>query len=264
MVRSLLLALLLGFSFLGSAQRSSSLATPQKKQEIEDSKTFSYGLTTSTQSGLIGGLVFRHSRPVDIRNGKYINRYLALEAVNIQHPKERSLAQFTGTRLAVGKENYFFAIRPEYGREWFLFNKSGDQGIGLSGILAGGPTLGIEKPYYIRYRTDVNRNPEIVAYNADIHNNVGNIVGSAGIWHGLLRDLEFIPGLHAKAALNIDMNTFGDNITGFEAGFTIDVFPRSPVIMAEQFTTNRSVYTAAFLTLYFGNKKVKKLINPSN
>ena len=107
MVRPILIALLAGLSFTGTAQRGSTLSQPKKKQEIEDSKIFSYGLTTSTQSGLIGGFVFRHSRPVDIRNGKYIHRYLALEAVNIQHPKERSFAQFTGTRLAVGKENYF-------------------------------------------------------------------------------------------------------------------------------------------------------------
>jgi hypothetical protein len=89
-------------------------------------------------------------------------------------------------------------------------------------------------------------------------------VGSAGIFQGLFRNLGFVPGIHGKAAINIDMNTFGDNVTGFEVGFTVDVYSRSPRIMAEQFTSNKQVYSAAFLTLYFGNKKIKQLINPIN
>ncbi len=264
-MRYLSISILLCISTWAAAQRRTSIPTSKAtKEEIEDSKTLSYGATTNTNSGVFGGLVFRHSRPVDIKKGKYINRYIALEAVNIQHPKERSLLQFSGSRLAVGKENYFFSIRPEYGRERYLFNKSGEQGIGLSSIFAFGPALGIEKPYYIRYRVDGNRNPEVVPYNADIHNDLSKIVGSAGIFQGLFRNLGFVPGIHGKAAINIDMNTFGDNVTGFEVGFTIDVYSRSPQIMAEQFTANKQVYSAAFLTLYFGNKKIKQLINPIN
>lgn len=228
-----------------------------EKVGVEDSKIFAYGVTTNTNSGLLGGFVLRHSNVINVREGKTIHRYAALELVNIKNAKEYTLSNL-GNRVIRYKKNYFFAIRPEYGREWFLFRKNGDEGVGLSGILAAGPTIGIEKPYYIRYVAPNQDRPSIVPYDPNIHTNLSGIVGSASVWQGFLKGAKIIPGLHAKSALNLDMNTFGDNITGFEFGFTFDYFLRKPEIIAFEFTDSKQFYASGYVTLYFGNKRIKK------
>ncbi|HEY1056536.1 MAG TPA: hypothetical protein VGE24_15425, partial [Emticicia sp.] len=67
-----------------------------------------------------------------------------------------------------------------------------------------------------------------------------------------------IPGIHLKLAANIDVNTFGNNLTGFEIGITTELFSKTPEIMSNQLTTNSRFYSAGYFTIYFGNKKQKK------
>lgn len=237
------------------AQRRSE---PKIKEAVEDTKIFAYGATTSTNSGLLGGFVLRHSNVINVKEGKTIHRYAALELVNIRHAKETNLSNSFGNRVAIGKKNYLFAVRPEYGREWFLFKKSNEEGVGLSAILAAGPTIGIEKPYYIRYQDPNEDRPQTVPYDPNIHINTRSIIGAGSIWQGFFRGAKVVPGVHAKSALNLDMNTFGDNITGFEFGFTFDYFLRSPEILANEIISNKPFYASGYVTLYFGNKRIKK------
>lgn len=236
------------------SQRKSST----KKEAVEESKIFAYGATTNTSSGLLGGFVLRHSNLINVKEGKTIHRYAALELVNIRHAKENNYSNNFGNRVSVGKKNYLFAIRPEYGREWFLFRKNNEEGVGLSTILAAGPTIGIEKPYYIRYQSANQDRPQTVPFNPDIHTNLNSIVGAGSIWQGFLKGAKVVPGVHVKTALNLDMNTFGDNITGFEFGFTFDYFVRSPEIIASEIVENKPFYASGYVTLYFGNKRINK------
>lgn len=228
------------------------------KQAVEDTKIFAYGATTNTNSGLLGGFVLRHSNVIDVKEGKTIHRYAALELVNIRHPQEFNLSRISGNRLVENKVNYLFVIRPEYGREWFLFGKSDDEGVGLSAILAAGPTIGVEKPYYIRYQDPNQDRPEIVPYNPDIHTNPNSILGAGSIWQGFFAGAKVVPGVHVKTALNLDMNTFGDSVTGFEFGFTFDYFLRAPEIIDPALVENKPFYASGYVTLYFGNKRIKK------
>lgn len=248
-----LLIILFFLPIIAFSQRKSE----EKKPAVEDSKILAYGVTTNTNSGLLGGFVLRHSNVINVREGKTIHRYAAIEVVNIKNAKEYSENRF-GSRVVLYKKNYLFAIRPEYGREWFLFRKNGDEGVGLSGILAAGPTIGIEKPYYIRYTSPNQDQPSVVPYDPNIHTSLSNIVGAGSIWQGFFKGAKVVPGVHAKSALNLDMNTFGDNITGFEFGFTFDYFFRKPEIMAMQFAENKQFYASGYVTLYFGNKRMKK------
>jgi hypothetical protein len=226
------------------------------ESEGEKTNYFGYGVTTNTHSGLLGGLVFRMSTPVS--NGKTnlpIHRYIAVELVNIKHQKEHASPTPIGAKFIFGKTNYLFSVRPEYGREWYLFKKTGESSIGLTGILAAGPSLGIQKPYYIKYGGRNREQPILVQYNPDVHTDIGSITGAASIWQGFFNNAKVIPGFHVKAATSIDMSTFGDNITGIELGTTLEVFTRSPEIMSSKIISNPSSFATAYLTLYFGNKR---------
>ena len=136
----------------------------QRRAKAEDNeesyKSFtSFGVTTNTNSGILGGAVFRQSSALGSKLfGKNQYRYLALELVNVKHPKELSQQDFvTGARLVYGKQNYLFVLRPEYGRELTLFSRQDDEGISISGILAAGPSLGLEKPYMVQFQSSDGR-----------------------------------------------------------------------------------------------------------
>ncbi len=249
--------LVIGFLLIGHlafSQRKSR----EEPSEIEQTKTLGYGVTTNTNSGLLGGVVVRSSTPISFnKKNMPIHRYLAIEAINIRHPKERILVGY-GTRFSYGKTNYLFSVRPEYGREWYFFPKTAENSIGLSGILAFGPSIGLEKPYYIKYNNNNSDTPQVMPYNPDIHTDINNILGSAGILQGLFNGIKVNPGAHIKAAANLDMSTFGDNVTGFELGTTLEFFARRPEILTSKFTSNPQVFVSAYLTLYFGNKKLLK------
>lgn len=238
------------------AQRKSSSTTPKKTSE--DYKMLAYGATTNTNSGLLGGVVVRHSSAIGTKKGHPLHRYIAIEAINIKHPKEKSEPTSIANRFIYGKTNYLFSVRPQYGREIVYFKKNGEDGIGISLIVAGGPSIGIQKPYYIKYDRTGRGQIEVVQFDPNIHKELTRIQGSAGIWQDFFKGMSINPGAHLKIAANIDMNTFGNSLTGFEIGLTAEAFSRKPEIMSSQLSQNSQFYTAGFLTVYFGNRKQKK------
>lgn len=268
-VRKILPILLFTFTLSAvNAQRKSDVkkqiepkkVSKPKQQEDEErvkSKLFSYGVTTNTNSGLLGGFVVRHSQEIERSKSGAVHRYVALEVVNIKHPKEKTLSSML-ERVILGKTNYLFNFRPEYGREFMLFGSTTDDKIGISGIVAVGPSLGIQKPYYIKYLNDAENGTTNVQYDPNIQKDINRIVGSANMWHAMFTNLKFVPGFHIKLATNIDMNTFGEKVTGIEIGFTADYFFKRPEIMSSQLAKNAQIYTGGYLTLYLGNKNKKK------
>ncbi|MCF0053678.1 hypothetical protein LXM25_26640 [Dyadobacter sp. LJ53] len=232
----------------------------QRRAKAEDNeesyKSFtSFGVTTNTNSGILGGAVFRQSSALGSKLfGKNQYRYLALELVNVKHPKELSQQDFvTGARLVYGKQNYLFVLRPEYGRELTLFSRQDDEGISISGILAAGPSLGLEKPYMVQFQSSdgVVTEPFDPVKHAGSTQTTG-IVGAGSFFQGF-GQTKIVPGLHVKTAMSFELSAFRENVTGVEIGFIAEAFTRKVQIMA--FAENRSFFTSGYLTLYFGSKK---------
>jgi hypothetical protein len=226
-----------------------------KVEENEDRyKTFtSGGITTNTNSGILGGAVFRQSSALSSKFlGKNQYRYLAVELVNVKHPKEIAQQNFvSGSRFVYGKRNYLFSLRPEYGREVTLFNRHEDEGISISAIVAAGPTIGIEKPYMIQVQGQDGR-VITKALNADDPNPYENFVGGGSFFQGF-GQMKIVPGAHIKTALSFELSAFRENVTGVEIGFIAEAFTRKPNIML--MAENRSFYSSGYITLYFGSKK---------
>lgn len=243
-------ALLLFIQAAWSQQRRSKTNLEEEQEEYSTITT--YGITTNTNSGLLGGFVFRHSTRLENELfGRPQYRYLGLELVNVRHPKELSQSSNTGSRFTPGKQNYLFALRPQYGREIILSNRNNDEGISINGIVAVGASLGILKPYYIQYQV----RPGIVrteAYDPIKHTDLGNILGSGNILQGL-GNSKIIPGVNAKIAFSFELSAFRSNLTGLEVGFLSELFSKAPIIIP--FAENRSLFTSGYVTLFFGNKK---------
>ncbi len=255
--------LFLFFVLLVSLAVNAQKKTDDEELEI-DTKTLAYGVTTNNFSGILGGVVLRNSFPVSMRNNKPVYRYLSIEAVNLKNPKEASILSVYGTRYVYGKTHYLFSIRPQYGREFSVFKKDGDNGVGLSLVFAAGPSFGLEKQYYIKYSNKAGEAAQTVPYNPDIHKNSSNISGAGNIFQGFFKNMKFNPGLHFKAAANIDINTFNDKVTGIEIGTLIEAFSKRPEILAPRFSQNPQIFPTFYLTLYLGNKKLVKKIEKLN
>ena len=232
------------------AQRRAKVA-----EENEDNyKTFtSGGITTNTNSGILGGAVFRRSSAISSKLfGKNQYQYLAAELVNVKHPKEISQQDFvTGARFVYGKQNYLFVLRPEYGREITLFNRHEDEGISISGIVAVGPTIGLEKPYMIQVE-GTDRRVVTKSIDADATNPYEGLIGSGSFFQGF-GQMKFVPGVHLKTALSFELSAFRENVTGVEIGFLAEAFARKPNIML--YAENKSFFSSGYITLYFGSKK---------
>lgn len=206
------------------------------------------GLNFNTVGGLLGGVSIRYSNKINTSNF----RNFTIEINEIKHAKENRVAGFTGQSYIFAKKNHLFSIRPQYGREFVLFNKSPKEGVRLSTILAGGPSFGLLKRYYIDYNfADVSQRPDIqtVPYEPTVHEDFGKIYGASSFFNGF-DDIRMILGFHAKIAANFEFGKSNYSVSGVEAGFLFEAFAKQPELI--EYYHNASIYTSVYLTLYYG------------
>ncbi len=220
----------------------------QTQDSYEYQSEFIWGVNKNTSGGLIGGLVFKKARKLNDR----VLETFGLELMNVKHPQEvRRNSGQTGNYFIYGKSNYLYAVRLQYGRDLILYKKAPQQGVEIKGVFAVGPTLGVVAPYYIEYYPENNGNITLrKPYNTSIH--IDKIAGTGRIFEGL-GESKIVPGANFKAAINFELGTIKSQVTGFEAGFLVDVYSKKIEIMPT--AKNYSVFPTLFLTLFYGNRK---------
>jgi hypothetical protein len=208
----------------------------------------------NTNAGLIGGLMFRQARL--IKNNQY--RTLSIELVNVKHPKEQKATNAsTGNTFLYHKSNYLIPIRFQYGRKIILFHKAPEEGVEVSAVFAGGPTIGCIKPYFIQYDyTDYTTTSSTVPvdvrqeqYSSSRNSVDSRILGSAGFTKGLTHT-KILPGINLKSGLCFELGKFGGNVTGVEVGGLLELFPKKVILIPE--AQNRAVFSSVYINLYFG------------
>lgn len=224
-------------------------------QDLEDDIPYTYetgfGVNFNTNGGIIGGLMFKRS--VHLRKNQY--RLIAVEFVNVKHPKEqREASKITGNTYLYYKQNYLFVLRPQYGREFLLFNKSEEEGVRVNGLIAAGPSIGILKPYAIDYDyttysaqgppTDIRSEP----FDPEIHTDNDRILGTGGLLTGLGKS-RIVPGLSLKAGLNFE---FGNSTSGVEVGGMMEIYPKEIILIPRAQNTN--IFTSIYINLYFSSR----------
>ena len=211
-------------------------------------REFVYGLNFNTNGGLLGGIMFKHARVIN----KFMFHSFSLEIVNVKHPKESRIQNIsTGSSYVPGKRNYLYMVRPQYGREFVLFQKAKEQGVQVNWITAIGPGIGVVSPYLIDYNYD-NDLIRTEQYDPNTHRNFDKILGTGRITESIAKSKIKLGGSF-KTSLSFEFGTFKNNVTGFEAGFMMDAFTDQIEIMAT--SENRSIYTSAFLTFFYGTRK---------
>ena len=214
-----------------------------------------FGVDLNTNGGLIGGIMFRHTRELGL--GRYVN--FGGELVVVKHPNEvRTANSYTGNVFILGKKNYLFALRPQVGYEFVLFTKGKEDGIQVDALINGGPTIGFLKPYYIQY--DDGTNVEIVPYDPAYYDPAtkgAGIVGSGGFFHGFDR-MKIVPGLHLKTGLSFEFGSFGSGVSGVEAGALFEAYPKRIDLLdisSAYSTYNRWFFSSLYVNIYFGGRR---------
>lgn len=204
---------------------------------------FTWGINKNTNGGLIGGIIFKLAR----RQHNNVFTTYGLEFLNVKHPKEqRYLSNTTGTSFVWGKQNFLYSIRARYGKDILLYKKAPQQGVQISTVMAGGPTLGVIAPYYILY------SGEYVPYDPEKNQSFNGVQGSGKLFQGL-GDSELTLGLNAKVGLAFEFGAFKNNVAGLEVGASIEAFPKEIIIIPSQ--DNRAIFTALYFNLYWGTRK---------
>jgi hypothetical protein len=218
-------------------------------------KELTYGINFNTNGGIIGGVALRSSRTL---KDKW-QHFWGVEIVEVKHPKESKYLGQAGDVFVLGKTNYLFVIRPEYGREYIFFKKAPESGVEVNGIVAAGPSLGLLVPYYIDYdingKQGSNNQPNVQRVRYDplgAHADANYIFGSAGVLAGL-NETNVNFGAHLRTAVSFEYGRFQENITGIETGFLFEAFPKTLVMLPE--AQNYQLFSSVYLTLYYGRRK---------
>ena len=243
-----------------STSAESTLQIPRKQAPSKQTKlpsekltsTWAIGISTSTNSGIIGGFSFRKYW---LNEGKS-QSFAQIDADIIKDYREfTSPYSYNGRSYIEGKLNQLIVIRPEYGRRWTLLQKSAEGGPALKGIFTTGPSIGLQKPYYvdISYTNTATTQTTTLAvpYAKTLDNSYPKafIIGDASFLNGF-SEVKPVPGWHVKSALNLELESFKQNHMSLELGFCLDYFTK-PIEMLNQ-TEGRGVYTTGYLTFFFG------------
>ncbi len=229
------------FFFIGSL----SISNAQYSGNYDYSTEMIWGVTKATNSGLIGGFLFKFAK--ELKEDRFHGGML--EIVNIKHPQEQRYFSESGNTFIWGKEKYLYSLRFSYLREFTFFKKAAHQGVQVNGIFAAGPTLGLEAPYYVEVRAGGFTVKE--PYDHEKHK-YQDIVGSGNILQGVGQSA-IVPGLNAKAGVSFEFGAFKSNVVGIEVGFQADLFTRKIMMMPT--TENYSFFPSAYATLFYGSRR---------
>lgn len=218
----------------------------QTQDSYDYQSEFTWGINKNTFGGLIGGFTFKKARKL---NERLLETY-GLEIMNVKHPLEvRQPSQYSGNSFIYGKTNYLYAFRFQYGRDLILFKKAPHQGVEIKAVSAIGPTIGVIAPYYIERATQ-GFTTVFEPYTPAI--NVSEIFGPGRLFQGV-GESSFKLGANAKAAINFELGTIKSQVTGFEAGFLLDVYTSEVELVPS--ARNYSVFPVLFFTLFYGGRK---------
>ncbi|MBC9930387.1 hypothetical protein [Chitinophaga qingshengii] len=195
------------------------------------------------------------------RKSRKVVNYFQFEFAEKKDPKETkrqgansSGYYFTERPFIYGKANNFYQAKLGIGQRYLIGGKANKNGVEVDAIYYGGITVGLLKPYYVNVKGQdgVERD---VKYDPNNPNNnflkQDRIIGAAGFGKGW-SDLDFVPGLHARAGLRFDWAHFNEIVSALEVGVNAEAYSKKIQIMAEQ--KDKQFFFNAYVSLQFGKR----------
>lgn len=157
--------------------------------------------------------------------------------------------------FSFGKQNSLFSLHGAMGQKFLLAERARRNGVMINYYYAGGVTLGILKPSYVKVCKNIQCSEiELVTYEEGVNNrflDYDYIIGGAGFGTGW--KLGFRPGLHAKTGLQFDWSSQEDVIKSIEVGISSDIFfGKVPIMVSDE---NKFLFINGYIGIAFGKKR---------
>jgi hypothetical protein len=275
MVKSLLPFLSFLFLLISAhAQRISVGGNNKKKEDKIEKRNRINEMIRNEEEGIAGfnkHFVFNFKTHHDgygiilekgIAKTPYKSTIFQLEFAEKQHPKEnkQSSTDFTNSGFAIfgrpfvyGKQNIFYQAKLGVGKQIMIGGKSNKNGVAVYGILVGGFSAGLARPYYLEF--NVPSGAQKLKFTEDkraIFLSADKIIGGTGLQLGW-NEMKFNPGAYGKASLRFDWARFNQVVSAMEFGFGFDYYTSGVVQMVDN--PAKSFFPTGFIGLVFGNRK---------
>ncbi len=195
-----------------------------------------------------------------MKTARKTNLY-SIELGERKHAKEEKVAAdggFFSNPFIYGKVNNFYYTKLGFARQTIIGNKGNKNGVAVSGIIGGGVSGALMKPYYLKvidpndpgYLIDVkydNTNSEVFLNNNDDH-----IKGNSGFSKGF-SNIKVTPGLYAKTALRFDYGRYNELVSAIEIGLNVEAYTKK--LQQMLLVKNRQLFFNAYAAIEFGRRK---------
>lgn len=261
-------SLLTVIAFHSFAQDSTSTRKLSKKERKEDEKRRRNSLAKQQEEGVLaftkqtaGGVQLRtngYGAFLEIgrsRSPRFTNLYL-FEITEIKHQKEEKSSGegFFSNAFVFGKINNFYQTKLGFGQQYVFGQKGNKNGVAVLGIVHGGLSAGLLKPYYLTPSAQSGINHDIKYESADslAFLDFNQIGGGAGFTKGW-GELKVKPGLFLKTALRFDFGRFNESINALEIGVSADYyFSKIPMLV---YVNPQSLFIQGHIAYVFGKRK---------
>lgn len=200
----------------------------------------------------------------------YRTTYQNFEIGYVKDGRERrtnrnlSVAGFkVSSPFTYGKQNDFFTLRYSYGEKRYLSEKTRRKGLAVGVIYEGGLTLGLLKPYSLKFIRIDEDNPtlrtvETLLYSDEYRDDFLNeriIYGGDSFFSGWGSITPKI-GLHGKLGMHWALGAFESGVRAAEAGVMFDIFPSDvPLLIEQEGIENSFYYFKFYVSFQFGHRK---------
>jgi len=184
-----------------------------------------------------------------------------LEFGERKHPKEEKVPTLSASSgfliissYIYGKRNNFYYLKAGLGQQTLIGGKGNKNGVAVSAIYGGGLTMGLLKPYYIEIQNpNTNKREEIKYNNNDsFFLDPTIIIGRGSLTKGL-NEIQFVPGVHARAALRFDYGRYNEVLSAIEVGVNAEYYTKSmPILLLNP---EKKFFFNAYIALVFGKRK---------
>jgi hypothetical protein len=207
-------------------------------------KLNSDGYGISWEMGWMKSLRWTNLLQVEINEKKDPKEYKTSVAVNGGYDE--------GSSFIFGKQNYFYQVKFGFGQQYMIGGKGNKNGVAVSGIYAGGLSVGVLRPYIVQVDNSLGQTDNIKYTPQDSAEFLGAVIGGTGLGTGW-NELSFKPGLHAKAALRFDYGRYNELLSAIEVGINAEeYFSKVPIMVI---APNHSFFFNSYITILFGKRK---------
>lgn len=184
-----------------------------------------------------------------------------LEFGERKHPKEEKVPTLSASSgflvissYIYGKRNNFYYLKAGLGQQILIGGKGNKNGVAVSAIYGGGLTAGLLKPYYINIQNPTTNKQEEIKYNNNdsLFLDPTIIIGRGSLTKGL-NEIQFVPGVHARAALRFDYGRYNEVLSAIEVGVNAEYYSKTmPILLLNP---EKKFFFNAYIALVFGKRK---------